>query len=323
MDEFKGSRSLAVIEGGSEVADGSAKLTRDQLRLVAARTEMMERVWGQPFKLGFAHSFLTSTTLPYRNPGDDVRRITRTSGSGSLLIEAGVIPSADGGFVDVGIPYGSLSRLILLNICSEAVRTNSPVIPIKDSFTRFARNLGISVNGRSLKRLREQINRMSGVSIRLSKHHNGVADVFQGPIFSQFRAELPEDERQRTFWTSVVELNPKFYESLRSHAVPLDMTAIAAVSNNARALDVLMWLSARLWRVHPSKPVTLKWTTLRWSFGNPDQRMKSFKTRFNQALQKALYVYPEANVRVVHGGVELRHSPPPVAFKRTKLLGDY
>jgi hypothetical protein len=287
-------------------------------RLVDARVELVNKVWGESPKL-YNHAVLCSVGLPYRNLGDSVRSFQRTSGKTSLRMEAGALPS-NSGFQEVGLPYGPRARLLLLHLCSEAVKRQSPVVEVDDSFTAFARSLGLATTGRNLKTLREQVLRMSVVSMRLSKSYGEYVDVFQGPIFSKLRAEMPSDARQMALWTSFVEFSPDFYASLNKNAVPLRKEAISALKHSSRALDIYAWLAHRLWRINNSKPVLLKWTTLRFQFGDTAQDMKSFKRAFRTALKQVLMVYPQADVHIIRGGLQLKRSAPPVAAKRAGRL---
>jgi hypothetical protein len=295
------------------------KLTPISNRLIDTRVELLHKFWGDTPKL-YNHAILCSVGLPYRNPGQDVRVFSRTSGTTSLRLEAGALPTSDGSFQDVGLPYGPRARLLLLHLCSEAVKHQSPIVEVDDSFTAFARSLGLATSGRNLNTLREQVRRMSAVSMRLAKRHGAYVDVFQGPVFSKMRAEFPEDGPQLQLWPSFVEFSPDFYESLRQHAVPLRKEAIGALKHSARALDIYVWLAHRLWRVNDSKPVSIRWTTLRFQFGRQDQQMQSFKRAFKTALKQVLMVYPEAKVEIIKGGLSLKRSPPPIPRKSAKRL---
>ena len=288
-------------------------------RLIDARVELLQKFWGDTPKL-YNHAILCSVGLPYRNPGQDVRVFSRTSGTTSLRLEAGAIPSQDGSFEEVGLPFGPRARLLLLHLCSEAVKNQSPIVEVEDSFTAFARSLGLATTGRNLNTLRDQVRRMSAVSMRLAKRSGSYVDVFQGPVFSKMRAEFPVDGPQLQLWPSFVEFSPDFYDSLRQHAVPLRKEAVAALKHSARALDVYVWLAHRLWRVNDSKPITIRWTTLRFQFGTRDQDIKSFKRAFKTALKQVLLVYPEAKVEIIKGGLFLKRSPPPISMKRAKRL---
>jgi hypothetical protein len=297
------------------------KPSRVELRLLNAQTEIMSRLWGERFELSFNHSFLCSVNLPHRRPPDDVREVQRSSGDISMLLEAGQLPDPSGGFIKQGLPYGPRARLLLLHICSEAVRTNSPEVEVKDSFTGFAKELGLSVNGRALKSLREQVNRMSVVKMALTRRNGEQFLMFQDYVFHKLAGQFPKNPNQTQLWTSHIELNHDFYQSLKKHAIPLDKTAIAALKHSSRSMDIYCWLASRLWRVHPARPVKLRWTTLRFQFGRPSQKMSSFKRAFIAALKQVLAVYPDADVEQVYGGILLKHSAPPVEMRNTKLLG--
>ena len=295
------------------------KPTKTVERLLDARAEIVERVWGDSPKL-YNHAILCSVGLPYRNQGDDCRTFTRTSGATSLRLEAGAVPTSDGSFLEVGLPFGPRARLLLLHLCSEAIKRQEPIVEVQDSFTSFARSLGLATNGRNHKTLRDQILRMSAVSMRLSKNFGSYVDVFQGPIFSKLRADIPDSPDQLCLWTQFVEFSPEFFESLRQHAVPLRREAVAALKHSSRCLDVYAWLAYRLWRVPTGEGIRLRWTTLRHQFGRKDQNLNSFKRAFKTALSQVLLVYPEANVRIVTGGVLIQRSAPPVKARPAARL---
>jgi len=142
--------------------------------------------------------------------------------------------------------------------------------------------------------------------------------VFQGMMFDGLRAEMPVNEHQEPLWSSEVQFSQAFYDSLQKHAVPLDLRAIKALRHSARGLDIYCWLASRLWRV--KKPTKVRWTSLKWQFGQPEQHLESFKRAFKTALTQVKVVYPEARVEVVRGGVLLTTSSPPIPFSDDKLL---
>jgi len=290
-------------------------------RLAEAHAELVKPIWAEHPKL-FNHAVLCSVGLPYRNPGEGTRFFERTSGATSLRLEAGAMVKPDGSFKQVGLPYGPRARLLLLHMCSEAIKLQSPKIEVADSFTAFARDLGLATSGRNLRTLRDQVDRMAVVNMRLARSYGAHIDVFQGPVFSRLRAELSSSPELLQLWTSHVEFSEVFYRNLSKNAVPLRLEAIGALKHSARALDVYAWLAHRLWRVNDAKPVRLKWTSLRFQFGNTDQDMKSFKRAFRTALKQVLVVYPQAKVEVVSGGLLLKRSAPPIPLKfKKQLLG--
>ena len=280
-------------------------------RLRAARTEIANELWGD---IAFSHSLLAQVNLPYRNL-DPRREYSRVSGRVSLQLTAGATLAPGGrGWRKLGLPYGARARLLLLHLCSLAIKQNSAVVETDKSFTAFCRSLGIATNGQNQKAVREQILRMSFVTMRLGWEEENHINVFQGPIFDGFRAQFTAHPDQIPIWASEVQFSPRFFASLKNHAVPMDFRAIRALRHSPRCLDVYAWLSSRLWRV--SRPTKVRWSSLQHQFGQPNQDRRSFKTSFRKALKQVLVVYPQAKVLSVYGGVELHHSPPPIDPKQ-------
>lgn len=86
----------------------------------------------------YQHSVLCQTCLPYRDPGDEVRLWSRRNGYVKLELQAGrAYDGRVGDFVDVGLPFGPKPRLVLYHLNAEALRTQSPVLELKDSLTRL------------------------------------------------------------------------------------------------------------------------------------------------------------------------------------------
>lgn len=288
-----------------------------QHRLATARSAVRD-VWGNVPKY-YSHAVLVQVGMPYRDPGDAVRAFQRSSGAYSLRMEAGALPKQSGGFEEIGLPFGPRARLLLLHLSAIAVKTQSPVVEVSDSFTAFARDLGIATSGRNLRTLRDQVSRMSVVSMRLAKHSDGWAEVFQGSVFRRLVAETPDDHRQLPLWASEVEFSQEYYESLIANAVPLRREAIQALKHSARAMDIYSWLAHRLYRVEGT--LRLSWSALSYQFGDPSKENRMWKSAFKAALKQVLVVYPEAKVDVIDGGLLLRKSPPPVRRRAEGLIG--
>ena len=87
----------------------------------------------------------------------------RKNGIVRLELQAGRLldPTTDD-FVDVGLPFGPKPRLVLYHLNAEALRTQSPNIELDDSLTAFVkRTLGLDVGGRTIKTVKEQLNRLA------------------------------------------------------------------------------------------------------------------------------------------------------------------
>src|SRR3712207_11269 len=86
--------------------------------------------------IAYQHTVLCQTALPYRSPGDDVRRWERQQGVVALEFEAGRARNpGTRRYEDVGLPFGSRPRLILAHLKREALLRGSPRIEVEHSLT--------------------------------------------------------------------------------------------------------------------------------------------------------------------------------------------
>lgn len=266
---------------------------------------------------GYMHSIMCQVGLP-RSKVDAIS-FERHSGGAALLVEAGKLWDGKQ-FVQQPIPYGPMPRLVLAWMNTYAVRFNSPEIPVGDSASEFLRMLGKTPNGGergAFTTFRKQVQALSACRITLGFNANGRAHTYEGKPIKHFEAWIAANEQQRPLWPGCVTFSEDYYQTLKAHAVPLDLRAFMELKGSALAMDVYTWLAQRLHRIE-GRPVVLHWASLREQFGqeykgkNAD---KDFKTKFLIALQAVLAVYPQARVKQVTGGLMLMASPPPIPFK--------
>jgi hypothetical protein len=284
----------------------------------------------------YQHSVFCQTCLPYRNPGNNVRVWERANGKAHLRVEAGVAlhPQEDR-FVELGLPFGPKSRMVLMHINQRAILAQSPVIEVDDSLTRFVgRVLSLDTGGRTIKTVKDQLARLAAASIRIGAVRDGQAITVNTNIVTAFNIWFPKDERQRVLWPSTVSLSHEYFQSLVTQAVPVDEEHIAALSHSSLALDIYSWLAQRLHRIPVEKPQTVSWLALHAQFGqgyNPE-RLDKFRQVFRVALKEVMTVYKAARVEddeagparrqfqngkmlwreEVVKGLKLSHSAPPV-----------
>jgi hypothetical protein len=268
-----------------------------------------------PEDLAFLHSVLAQCGLPYRDPG--TRDYIRENGKASLVVTAGHLFDPVGKkLVLQGVPYGAKPRLLLIHLCTEAVRTQSPKIEIAESMTGFMRDLGLKVTGGrkgTIGSFKEQLNRLAASRMQLVMALEERAVVVNpAPFIKQFDVWFPEDPRQRMLWPSEVTLSGEFFETLRDHALPLDPRGLRALQHSARALDVYTWLTARLPRVKRRGGDFVSWRALQTQFGPDIADHRNFLRHMKIALRQALSVYPKARVEEREGGLRLRRSAPPI-----------
>lgn len=112
-------------------------------------------------------------TLPHRDPGD-IPFFFRQNGGYALTIQPGVGLSPFGHGVSLGYPYGSIPRVVLAWITTEAMRTKSRILGMGNSLADFLRELGLGRRGGprgDITRLRDQIRRLFAASIAI--HYQG------------------------------------------------------------------------------------------------------------------------------------------------------
>ncbi|MGD0799555.1 MAG: replication protein RepA [Acidobacteriaceae bacterium] len=284
----------------------------------------------------YQHSVFCQTSLPYRNPGDDARTWERSNGDVQLEVIAGKAMHPDlGRFVPVGLPFGPKCRMVLMHVNQRALITQSPQIEIEETLSKFVRKvLQLDPNGRSMRTVKDQLARLSASSIRLGIVRDGHAVTVNSQIVTAFDVWFPKDDRQRVLWPSTVQLSLDYFQSLMSHAVPLDEAHIAALSHSALALDIYTWLAQRLHRIPAGKPARVSWLALYGQFGQgyDPERIDNFRRVFRVALKEVLTLYRAARVEeedpkpprlYIQGGqhvwrekpakgLTLYNSPPPV-----------
>lgn len=268
----------------------------------------------------FQHTVLCQTGLPYRDPGNSVRLWERTQGQANLLIQAGLVANPETRqWVQLGLPFGPKPRLILAYLNAQAIRTSSPVIKVEETLTAFVKRLGFASKGHNMRLIKDQLARLSAADVRLGLFRTEEAVTIKANIITAFNLWFPKDERQRVLWPNMIQLDHTYFDSLASHAVPLDERALTALSHSAMALDIYAWLAQRLHRIPAAKLQFVPWAALKDQFGQGYNRMNNFKRVFRQALKQVLTQYRAARLDLDDRGASLLNSPPPIKGRMTVI----
>jgi hypothetical protein len=304
---------------GDRALTGEESGERKRRRLLEAAASITPV---DPEILAFQHSIFCQTGLPYRNPGPEVREWERVNGGAHLIVSAGkAFDPTNKGWVRLGLPFGPKSRLILIHLNSEAVRTGSPAVEVGNSVTAFTGRLqGRPPTGPELRQFKQQLAALAAANIRIGfARSDERATTINTQIIEQFDIWMPKDERQRVMWPTTLVLSPSYFASLKDHAVPLDERAVAALATSCMALDIYSWLAQRLHRVLSGRPVLVPWAALKNQFGWHYDRMADFKKRMRPVLAEVRTQYPDARFDLDHRGMLLHHSRPPVRPKTVLL----
>ncbi len=274
-----------------------------------------------PDRLDFLHTVMCQVGMPRK--ATESRVFERQNGPFSILLEAGKLWNGRA-WQAQPLPYGTMPRLVMVHLSSEAVRTRNRRVELGESMRQFLQILGIQTNGgprggyTSLKR---QMEALAACRLTIGMSAQGRVVTVDAKPIRRFEAWIQNDGPQRTLWPGVLELSSEFYETLAQHAVPLDYRALSALKHSALALDVYTWLAHRLCRIRDPKGVMLSWQNLHDQFGQEYHHVKDFKKSFRHVLKQVWLVYPTARIDDWAHGIILKSSPPPIVQTRTVLPG--
>ena len=211
-------------------------------------------------RTGFLFSGWCQTALPHRRLKDDEIWSLETDYV-TLMIEPGSKRGPDGDPVRIGVPYGSRARLILLYLQTEAIKTNSREIELGRSLRVWLGKLGVPIGGKSMNEVRDQAQRIS----RCRMTFEIASGKKTGFINQNIVDTAMFTHEAEGMLLDTVKLSESFFNQLKRHSVPLQESAIRAISNNSQALDIYCWLAYRLHSLDRPCPIT--WTALHAQFG--------------------------------------------------------
>jgi hypothetical protein len=253
--------------------------------------------------LGYMARALTQATMPHA-PSQETEFVRR-NGAFTLTMFARR---------DVGLPYGSVPRLLMAWLTTEAVRTKEPLLSLGPTLSSFMAELDlVPTGGRwgSITRLRAQTRRLFSCAIS-ANYSDGSTDFGQN-FFVADKFELwwsPKEPNQAALWQSNVTLNPTFFREVTTYPVPIDLRALKALKRSPLALDIYCWLTYRLSYLKDHK--VIPWGALQLQFGSgypqDGQGLRNFKKAFLREMKKVRVVYRAAKVASSERGLELRPS---------------
>lgn len=300
---------------------------QDDLAFVAQAAEL----WGADDEsTGYLARVFAQTALPYRDPGDLPEWVRRNGGL-SLIVQPGPATyDAKGRRAPTGYPYGTVPRLLLTWLSTEAVRTKQREFPLGESLSDFMRQLGMGTTagrGGQITRLRSQMRRLFNARISIyydetTGAHEREAARYLNVVTGYDLWWSTRQADQLALWPSSVTLSQEFYEEVTIRPVPLNLTALRLLSGSPMRLDLYTWLTYRM--SYLRKPITVPWESLLFQFGSTaqtKQARRKFRLDFTEHLGRVLVVYPEAKVELDERGVRLRPSPPHVSRGLRPTLG--
>jgi hypothetical protein len=289
-------------------------MTTDKLELLEELLSIDAKDAGA---LGFMARPLVQVTLPHTNPGD-IPAYTRTCGNLHLTIQP-KIEQQGKKFINYGLAYGTIPRLVMAWLSTETVKTKSREIPLGDSLSSFMRALDLLPTGGrwgTIGRLKQQVTRLfsSTFSLRYDETNNlkdpGLLLDAGFRLASRYHFFWdPQHPEQVALFNSSVTLSEDFYNIITNKPVPVDMRVLKAIRKSPLAIDIYTWLTYRM--SYLEKPNTIPWERLRDQFGSEYGELKKFKFNFVKRLEDVLALYP-AKVQAQEKALLLLPSKPSI-----------
>lgn len=298
------------------------KITRQHSKLLDAATAI--RLDPDKAEAAFIARQLVQATLPHKNPGD-VQAWSRTNGNLTLTIRSGWDTKKGKA---IGYPYGTVPRLLLFWMTTEAVRTKTRRLEFGDSLTKFMRDIGLNPdNGGTgakrsdARRLRDQMQRLFRATISFDQIENGREAWLDMQVAPE--GVLWWDEKQpeqATLWSSWIELSNKFFEAITVAPVPVDVRALKALKHSPLALDLYAWATYSAYRAQKSgQSRSVSWEILHEQLGGEYSRIDNFQAKARAAFGKIKPVYPELGLEFEKGGVKILPCNPSITIKKKPL----
>lgn len=297
---------------------GPKSIPRQTAKIIQAATEIQQDAPSDQDKAFLARQ-LVQTTLPHADPGN-VPVWSRTNGNITLLIQQGYKANGEG----VGHPYGTIPRLLMYWMTTEAVRTKTPRLVLGDSLAAFMEELGLDSRGGGARsdraRLEQQMRRLFAARISfegtIQEDDMGAEVVEYMPIARRTVFWWNQkDPGQKTLWESYVELDSEFFKAITANPVPVDLRALRAIKRSPLALDLYSLLTYQAFRSSKSgRPVFMTWRQMQTALGTNYADHTDLKKAVKLALNKIAVVYPGLAIGSREGGVEvLPESVPAIA----------
>lgn len=225
--------------------------------------------------------------LPLKDPGPGADWV-RASRTVTLRLRPGIGPSGE----PIGLPFGSVARLLVSWVTTEAMKTRSPEIRLGVSVGTFLSSLGFEARAQSggdngtIARVKEQARRLFSCSATIDRQRDENTEPVE--LWKASPALIVQPIG------SVLTLSEVFMTEIANHAVPADQATVLGLSRSALSMDIYWWLSWRFSFLQGDQKVS--WEQLQQQFGSRTELTRKFKQTFTFALERVRAVYPDSGL---------------------------
>ena len=254
--------------------------------------------------LGFMARAMVQATLPHRKV--EGTYFERRNGAFTLSMLASP---------KIGLPYGSVPRLLLAWVTTEAVKTKERELELGDSMSAFMAELGMSRQGSNITSLKNQTRRLFNATVSATyQEGRNTQDIGYRLADKTVLWWHSKDPEQAGLWKSSVTLSEAFFSEIIDRPVPIDMRAIKALKQSPLALDIYATLTYRM--SYLKKPTVIPWSALAFQLGSDYSRLRAFKEAFIVELRKVMLVYSGVRVEVQDDGLKIIPSLTHIPMKK-------
>jgi len=241
--------------------------------------------------LGFMARALVQATMPHSKI--DGNEFKRRNGIFKLTMLADS---------EVGLPYGSIPRLLIAWITTEAVRTKEREIILGHTLSGFMSSLDLMPTGGrwgSITRLRNQMKKLFSASISCTYDDGSSWSIKNvNPVSKANLWWDPKSPEQAALFQSTITLGEDFFNEAINHPIPIDLRALKTLKRSPMAIDIYCWLTYRM--SYLKNTISIPWQALQMQFGatyaSTPQGVRDFKRAFLRELKKVYLVYPHAKL---------------------------
>ncbi len=298
---------MARGDDNSDVSKAT-RLTARQRELIEGFLETEKETARKAGALGVITRIMAQATLPHVDPKLPPGMLySRSTG----LLTLNIAPTT----TKYGVPFGTIPRIVLAWICTEAVKTNSRTLLLGHSQREFLEKIQLHSNGRDIARMRDQCMRLFRAVVSVEYETNEGEGSRRLPITNSDTIFWHKNANVQSLWQSELELTEQFFNEVKSHPVPLDLRVYHALSKSPMAMDIYTWLTYRMFVLRASGKMAARipWVGLMKQLGanyaDTKEGHRQFRFQFRRRLREVLLFYPEAHSHVKDEGTYLMLTP--------------
>ena len=219
-------------------------IKKDDLLVLSRKDELALK---SPSNLAFMPYFFVQTNFPYTEV--EGREFVRKNGNLTLSL-----------YSPTGLPYGSLPRLVIAFIVTEAIRKKTREVHLGETLSEFLTRIGLGRTGGkngTITRLRKQLNSLFTCFISCTsdwKHKGGGNIKSIANMLIADEADLWWDPHtlydESGEFCSYVILSESFYNAINKAPIPVDFNAVLKLKQSPMAVDIYCWATYRMCYCH-------------------------------------------------------------------------